>query len=112
MVCSLLEENVMDGATFGILGGTIGSALGILGGVAGSYFSNKNTKGPNEKRFMVKMTVYAWSFLIILGLIAYLLPGPYKVFAFFPLWIALPFFIRYCNKKQQEIRLEESSIVH
>ncbi len=102
----------MDGGTIGLIGGTIGSIIGILGGIVGSYFSIKNTNGPKEKRFMVKMTVYVWSFLVILMLVAFLISGPYKVLAFVPLWIALPFFIRYCNKKQQEIREEESLMVH
>jgi len=47
--------------------------------------------------------------MIPVGLLAYMLPVNYKFLAFMPIWITLPFLIRYWNKKQQEVQIKESA---
>ena len=91
----------------GTIGGIIGSGLGLIGGVIGTWFSIKNTNGPRERAFMVKVSAIVW-----IGVTAFLaglllLPKPYNWFMWLPYAIALPLGIRGCNRRQLTIRAEE-----
>ena len=91
-----------------LLGIILGSLLGVLGGVVGTYFSIKNTNGPRERAFMVRFSVISWIAvsLFILGLL--ILPQPYNWLLWIPYAVVLPIAILRGNKKQLEIRSEES----
>ncbi len=90
-------------------GAYLGGILGCLGGVIGSYFSIKNTNGPLEKSFMVKCVIWGWlAITLFLGLM-YILPHPYRYFLWIPYGICLPLGIRFCNRRQQEIRASETT---
>ncbi|NPC54442.1 hypothetical protein [Caenimonas soli] len=91
-----------------LLGIILGSSLGVLGGVVGTYFSIKNTNGPRERAFMVRFSVISWLAvsLFILGLL--ILPRPYNWLLWIPYAVVLPMAILRGNKKQLEIRREES----
>ncbi|MGA2802548.1 MAG: hypothetical protein ABSE97_09320 [Verrucomicrobiota bacterium] len=92
----------------GIVGGVAGSVVGVLGGLVGTYFSIKNTKGPRERAFMVKASIVGWVFVAAFVLGMCLLPGVYKI-CLVPIYVVvLVTGIRFGNKKQAEIRLEES----
>ena len=41
----------------GFVGGIIGGALGVLGGAIGTYFSIKNTSGPRERAFLIRISI-------------------------------------------------------
>jgi hypothetical protein len=86
----------------------IGCALGLLGGVIGTYFSIKNTSGPQERAFMVRTAQITWVVLtaFVLGLL--FLPRPYGFLLWIPYSVVLPLAIRRCNRKQLEIRAAES----
>ena len=45
----------MDHATLAWAGGVLGGVLGTLGGVIGTYFSIKNTNGPKERSYMIRV---------------------------------------------------------
>ena len=45
----------LTGPQIGLVGGILGSVLGCAGGAIGTYFSVKNTNGPLERRFMVRV---------------------------------------------------------
>jgi hypothetical protein len=79
----------------------------LLGGLIGSYFSIKNIKGPKEKAFAIKAVIIWWISIIVLLALFFYLPKPFNYLLWIPYGIALPLAIRYCNKKQQEIRTEE-----
>jgi len=68
----------MDGGQVGLIGGLLGGAIGILGGALGTFFSIKNTSGPREQAFMVRVSIAAWLIIsmFIAGLL--LLPQPYN----------------------------------
>jgi glucose-6-phosphate-specific signal transduction histidine kinase len=96
----------MDASSVGLIGGLIGGIIGVIGGVIGTYFSIKNTKNSKERAVAIKFSVIIWIVMIVLTGVSLLLPNQYKMFAFFPFWLALPFVIIAWNKKQQEAREE------
>lgn len=95
----------------GLIGGIIvGSLLGIAGGVVGTYFSIKNTLGPRERAFMIRASIVAWVAItaFLVGLL--LLPNPYRHFLWIPYIPALLLGIRWCNRRQLQIRAEEDAL--
>jgi hypothetical protein len=99
----------MDASQVGLIGGLLGGALGVLGGAAGTFFSIKNTSGPDERAFMVRVAIAAW--LIISAFIAgqLLLPRPYNWLLWIPYGIGLPFSIIWLNRRQAQIRSDEQA---
>jgi hypothetical protein len=92
----------------GYWGGIVGGGLGLAGGVVGTYFSLKNTNGSREKRFMIKAAVVGWICISIFIALVLLLPHPYRWFLWIPYGPALVLGIRFANKRQAQIRAEES----
>ncbi len=92
----------------GLVGGIVGGVLGLLGGVVGTYFSIKNTSGPRERGFMIRVAVVAWIVVtaFLIGLM--MLPRPYNFLLWVPYAIALPLGIVWCNRRQRTIRTEEA----
>ena len=92
----------------GILIGIIFSvSLGVLGGAIGTYFSIKNTSGPRERAFMIRVSIFTWIAVSIFVAALMLLPKPYNWLLWIPYGIALPPTIIRWNKRQMEIRNEE-----
>ncbi len=92
----------------GAIGGIIGGIGGLAGGIIGTYCSIKNTNGPRERTFMIKVSVIGWiAILVFLGLM-FALPNPYRHFLWIPYGILLPLAIVTGNRKQQKISQEES----
>jgi hypothetical protein len=93
----------------GLIGGIIGAALGLAGGAIGTYFSIKNTLGPRERSFMVKVSAIAWMAItaFLVGLL--MLPKPYNFLLWVPYGLALPLGIRWCNQRQLKVRAEEAA---
>src|SRR6185503_5070670 len=98
----------MDPRTIGLVGGVGGAALGVLGGVIGTYFSIKNTAGPRERAFMIRVAIVTWILVtaFVCGLLA--LPTPFNFLLWVPYLIALPLAILWGNRQQKKIRAEES----
>lgn len=83
--------------------------MGLLGGLFGTYLSIRNTNGPRERQFITQYAVVCWIAVgIMLGL-TLLFPNPYRWFVWVPYAILLPIGIRYCNRRQDEIRQKESA---
>jgi hypothetical protein len=91
----------------GIIGGVVGGALGIAGGVVGTYFSIKNTAGPRERAFMVRTAIIGWLAISAFLLGLFLFPHPYSMLLWAPYVVALIWAIRWCNRRQQQIRAAE-----
>ncbi len=94
----------MSPSDYGLIGGTVGAIVGLLGGIVGTYFSIRNTQGDKERAFVIRASLIGWIVIVVVAIIAYLTPSPYKVFAFIPVWIGLPIVIVYWNRKQKELR--------
>jgi uncharacterized membrane protein YfcA len=97
------------GAMWGVIGGIIGSVIGIAGGCVGTYFSIKNTKGPRERAFMIKAAVVCWIGIALFLTLLIGLPSPYRWFMWIPYGILLPLGIRYANRTQRQLRIEENA---
>jgi hypothetical protein len=91
----------------GLIGGLVGSGLGVIGGAIGTYFSIKNTLGPRERRFMIRVSVVGWIAVTMFVLLLLILPNPYRFFLWIPYAIALPWAIITLNRKQRVIRADE-----
>ena len=98
----------MSGEQIGLWGGLAGAILGVVGGLIGTYFSIKNTKGPKECAFMVRLSIYIWSGITLFIVLLLLLPKHYNFLMWIPYSIFLLFVIKYCNQNQTKIREEES----
>ena len=98
----------MNPELIGLIGGIVGGIIGVAGGLLGTYFSIKNTNGPQERAFVIKVSIACWIFVLAFIFGMCLIPGFYKL-------LLIPFYavglvagILLCNKKQTQIRLEES----
>ena len=98
----------MNPELIGLIGGIVGGIIGVAGGLLGTYFSIKNTNGPRERAFVIKASIACWIFVLAFIFSTCLIPGFYKL-------LLIPFYavglvagILLCNKKQTQIRLEES----
>ena len=93
----------------GLFWAIVGSLIGVLGGVIGTYFSIRNTSGPRERAFMIRVAVVAWIAItaFLLGLL--MVPRPFNFLLWVPYGLALPLGIGWCNRRQQTIRAEEAA---
>lgn len=93
----------------GLIGGLVGGVLGVLGGAVGTWFSIKNTAGPRERMFMVRVAMVAWIVVtaFVLGLL--MLPQPWNFLLWVPYGIALPLGIIWTNRRQRTIRNDEEA---
>jgi len=98
----------MDQQTLILVGAFGGAAMGVVGGLVGTYFSIRNTNGPRERGFVVRVAVLSW--LAITAFLAALwsIPKPYDLLLWLPYMAALPFAVRAWNRRQEQIRREES----
>lgn len=99
----------MNPATIGLLGGIGGSVLGLMGGALGTYASIKNTAGPRERAFMVKVAALAWVAVTAFLAALWFTPFPYRFLLWLPYLLALPWAIRAGNRRQDRIRREEAA---
>jgi uncharacterized membrane protein YfcA len=93
----------------GLIGGILGGVLGVAGGVLGAYFSIRNTNGPRERAFMIRMSVFAWLGVTAFLALLFLLPYPWRFLVWIPYGVLLPLFIVRTNRGQQRIRQEEAT---
>lgn len=89
------------------VGGIIGGMIGLAGGAVGTYVSIKNTGGPRERQFMVRVAIAAWIGITLFLVLLFVLPSPYRWFIWIPYGVTLPLAIVFLNRKQQAIRSEE-----
>ena len=101
----------MNPGLIGLIGGIIGGIIGLAGGLLGTYFSIKNTNSPRERAFVIKVSIACWIFVLVFVFGLCLIPGLYKLILI-PIYVvglvaSIPLILLW-NKKQAQIRLEES----
>ncbi|MBN2131331.1 MAG: sigma-70 family RNA polymerase sigma factor [Sedimentisphaerales bacterium] len=99
----------------GLSGAVLGPILGLLGAVLGCWCSIKNTNSPRERRFMIRMTILFWLFLLLcIGLpLTLALAGLISRWVFwscFALYFVflLPLMF-WSNARQRRIQMEEGT---
>ena len=92
----------------GVIGGAVGAVIGVLGGIIGTYCSIKNTSGPKEKAFMIKLSVAMWVGITVFLTLLICLPDAYRFVLWLLYGILLPVAIVQGNKRQARIRQEET----
>jgi hypothetical protein len=85
-----------------------GAVIGILGGVVGTWFSIRNTVGPRERAFTIRASVLCWVGVSAFLAALWFTPFPYRALLWLPYMAALPFMARAWNRRQMQIRTEES----
>jgi Ca2+/Na+ antiporter len=93
----------------GWIGGVLGVVFGLAGGGIGTYFSIRNTNGPRERRFMVHAATVIWVLIVAFFVLLVALPSPWRWLLWIPYSILLPIGIILGNRRQQQIRGEETS---
>jgi uncharacterized membrane protein YfcA len=100
----------MDPGTIGLIGGIAGGVVGVFGGAVGTYCSIKNTGGPCERAFMVRMAALTWVAVTAFLAALWLTPQVYQLLLWLPYLLLLTLGIRFMNRRQQEIRRAESGL--
>src|SRR5262249_48040925 len=99
----------MDPGTVGAwVGGIVGSLFGGAGGAMGRYVAIKNTKGPRERAFVIKASVWCAVSVVAFLVGMWLIPFWYNMLLWVPYAILLVFGIWKWSQTQQRIRQEES----
>ena len=93
----------------GLVGGIVGGLLGLAGGLVGAWFSIRNTEGPRERAFMVRVSLAMWAGILLFLALLFALPHTYRWLAWIPYMVLLPLSIAHVNRRQQAIRTEESA---
>jgi len=105
----------MSGATWGLVGGIVGGTLGLAGGIIGTYFSIRNTRTAEERRFIIRWTVAFWTVglavavLLVLGL-AHVISIVFYWAAFMVLVIGMGPAIALGNRRQAQLREKGESL--
>ena len=91
-----------------MMGGIVGSVVGAAGAALGAYVSIRNTRGPRERAFVIKANVTCWLAALAFVVVMFMAPVPYR-FWLIPVYvIGLLSNVRLWNRKQFELREEES----
>jgi len=85
----------------------VGVVLGWVGGVVGTYFSIKNSAGPLQRAFMIRVSVIGWIAISAFIIAMRLLPHPFNWLLWIPYCVALPWGIVRANRRLIQIRAEE-----
>lgn len=97
------QPSIMDPQQVGWVGGILGGLVGVLGGVVGSWASICNTRTPEARAYMMRLT--AWTWVGLLGFLAalWVIPMPYKALLWVPYGIGLPLLIRKVNRRLAQL---------
>jgi hypothetical protein len=92
----------------GLIGGVGGALIGMAGGTIGTWASIHNTRSRQERRFMVRYAIVIWTGITLFVTALLVLPRPYNLLLWIPYAVLLPLGIRVGNRRQTQIRAEDS----
>ncbi len=96
----------MDDRMVGLVGGIAGGVIGVMGGLVGTYFSIKNSNGPNERAFVIRAAVLCWLGITAFLAGLFLVPRPWNLLLWVVYLPTLMLFIRWGNRGQARARAE------
>ena len=88
-----------------------GSVIGVLGGVVGTWCSIRNTGGPRERAFMIRVAVLCWLAVTALLAALWFIPVRHEVLLCLPEIAVLHVALHVGNRKLNQLRKEESGAV-
>ncbi len=62
----------------GMIGGVAGGLIGLAGGIVGTWASIRNTSGPRERAFMIRVCAVMWVAGLAFLALMLLLPMPWR----------------------------------
>lgn len=83
-----------------------GAAVGVLFGLAWSYSDIKNAKGPRERSFAAKKSIFCWILVVAFFACTWVFRSKYHGVVL--LFLAVGLAILWLRRKQTKIRREES----
>ena len=98
----------MNQDTLTLVGAFGGAFLGVLGGLFGTWASIRNTNGPRERAFTIRSAVLCWLAATAFLAALWFTPILYQPLLWLPYMAALPYAARAWNRRQTQIREEES----
>ena len=98
----------MNQDTLTLVGAIGGSVIGVLGGVVGTWCSIRNTGGPRERAFMIRVAVCCWLAVTAFLAALWLIPFQYEAILCVPEILGLHFAIKAGNRRLAQIRKEDS----
>lgn len=81
-------------------------------GFIASLTTIRSTRGPLEKKFMVRCNAGAWALLVLLIVLVLTLKEPWSYLVFIPYGLHLPFAVFWTTQRQQVIRRYEHLVQH
>ena len=78
----------------------------MIGSIA-TYSNVKNTRGPKERSFVIRISAASWLLVMSMLLFVYYIPSPYRYWILAAYFIACPILIYNWSTTHQLIRLVE-----
>jgi hypothetical protein len=101
--------SIITDSHYGLIAGIIGCVLGCIGGAVGTYLRIKNTRGPLQRKFMIKAAAVSWIMVtLFLGLLIGL-PFPYGFIMWVPYGLFLPLGGNYAHLRLHQLRMIEEN---
>ena len=90
------------------LGPWIGAGLGVAGGLVGTWLGVRNTQGPVERAFVLRMALIVWVLVILFVVGIVCISSPARYLLWIPYGLAMAFGIPAMNRRQRRIREGEA----
>lgn len=93
----------------GMTGAIIGGVGGLAGGIIGTWFSIRNTNGPRERAFTIRMSALTLCSVLLFLTLLFALPRSLNWLLWGPYMLLLVIGISYWNRRQAQIRKAEAN---
>ena len=94
--------------TFRAMFGLTLLAVALIGGGLASWSNIRQTQGPRERAFVIRICIIAWVLILSMLGLMYVLPVPYRYAVMLFYFFGLPVLIYRWSKTHQLIRLMEA----
>jgi len=87
-----------------IIMGLVLLGVALVGGGLASWSNIRQTRGPRERSFVIRVCLLSWLLILSMLGLMYLLPAPYRYVAMLVYFVGLPILIYRWAKTHQLIR--------